>query len=301
MKWFELSLSHYDIWMKRQELTVQIGESKDGPFIYAYNLYNEICLLKQLTKDQFDNYFKIMFKIKVGKWESKFERYYKWMEEDGTDWQTVMTSDDHFRQSGYSFGHSRLPEEGKWNHLIRTIDNLIPEAEVYKHFNHFAIRQHNTERHERLNENKTAAVFIGIQGSGKSTFYEEFLPDYIHVNLDELHTRNMENKTIQFCFENLRSFAVDNTNPTKEDRQRYIPLAKENGYKVVGYYFESKIADCIERNNHRQGKAKVPEKAIAATYNKLELPSYDEGFDKLYYVSIRDGEFSIKEWKEDEV
>ena len=33
----------------------------------------------------------------------------------------------------------------------------------------------------------------------------------------------------------------------------------------------------------------VPNKAIACTSNKLELPEYEEGFDELYFVSI-DGE-----------
>ncbi len=48
---------------------------------------------------------------------------------------------------------------------------------------------------------KTAIIFIGIQASGKSTFYHERFEDYVHINLDTLHTRNKENILLQECVE----------------------------------------------------------------------------------------------------
>ena len=142
-------------------------------------------------------------------------------------------------------------------------------------------------------------IFIGIQGSGKSTFYHSYFSDMIHINLDTLRTRHREREAIKSCIEEDQSFIVDNTNPTKVDRQRYIPFAKEKGYKIIGYYFESKISDCISRNAKREGKARIPDKAIAFTYNRLELPDYKEGFDELYYVKITDEGFMIEEWKDE--
>ncbi|MBQ6493389.1 MAG: ATP-binding protein [Erysipelotrichaceae bacterium] len=147
--------------------------------------------------------------------------------------------------------------------------------------------------------NKNAVLLIGLQGSGKSTFYNKHFQNYIHISLDELHTRNKEMNLILECLEEGKSFVVDNTNPAKSDRQRYIPVAKENGYKVTGYYFAARIADCIRRNSLREGKSRVPDKAILATYNRLEIPSYDEGFDELYYVILENDEFKIEEWKDE--
>ena len=72
------------------------------------------------------------------------------------------------------------------------------------------------------------------------------------------------------------SFAIDNTNPTKTDRQRYIPPAQNAGYRIVGHFIESKIKDCIERNNKRVGMERIPANAIAATSNKSQPPSYNE-------------------------
>ena len=140
---------------------------------------------------------------------------------------------------------------------------------------------------------------MGLQGSGKSTFYHERFNDLAHVNLDELHTRNKEKIMLQECIESHESFIVDNTNPQIQDRELYILLAKKNDYRVIGYYFASRISDCIERNSRREGKARVPDKAILATHRKLELPSYKEGFDELYHVEIQNDEFIVEEWKDE--
>ena len=145
---------------------------------------------------------------------------------------------------------------------------------------------------------KTIVILMGLQGSGKSTFYSRHLAnEFVRVNLDTLKTRHQEKLLIEECMQNESSFAVDNTNPTRLDRERYIKPAKEAGYRVIGYFFESKIKDCMQRNALREGKARVPEKAIAATSNKLEIPSFGEGFDELYFVKNNGEAMTIEEWR----
>lgn len=145
---------------------------------------------------------------------------------------------------------------------------------------------------------KTVVILMGLQGSGKSIFYKMHLQDdFVRVNLDSLKTRYQEKLLIEECITLQKSFAVDNTNPTRADRQRYIAMAKEHGYSIVGYFMESKIKDCMQRNALREGVARVPEKAIAATSNKLEIPSYDEGFDELYFVKNDGTTMTIEEWR----
>lgn len=145
---------------------------------------------------------------------------------------------------------------------------------------------------------KTIVILMGLQGSGKSTFYSRHLAnEFVRVNLDTLKTRHQEKLLIEECMQNESNFAVDNTNPTRLDRERYIKPAKEAGYRVIGYFFESKIKDCMQRNALREGKARVPEKAIAATSNKLEIPSFGEGFDELYFVKNNGETMTIEEWR----
>ena len=140
------------------------------------------------------------------------------------------------------------------------------------------------------------AIMTGIQASGKSAFCREYLQAYDRVNLDTLHTRNKENMAIDEAIRAGRDVVIDNTNPAASDRRKYILRAKENGYRVVGYFMQSRLQECIARNEQREGKEKVPQKAIAATSNKLEMPSYKEGFDELYFVRLAEVDMVVEAW-----
>lgn len=130
-----------------------------------------------------------------------------------------------------------------------------------------------------------AIIFVGIQGAGKSTFYRDrFFNTHIRINLDMLKTRHREQIFLQACLEAKQPFVVDNTNPTVEERSRYIVPAKEKGFRVVGYYFQVKLEDCKLRNRMREPKQIVPLVGLLATYKKLVLPSWQEGFDAIYIV-----------------
>ena len=141
-------------------------------------------------------------------------------------------------------------------------------------------------------------IMIGIQGSGKSEFTRRFLSEnFVHISLDVVKTRTKERSLINECMENKLNFVIDNTNPSRTDRARYIPSAMANGYRIIGVFMQSVLADCIERNNRREGKARVPSVAIAGTSNKLEMPHLSEGFDELYFVSNKNDIMKIEEWR----
>lgn len=144
-------------------------------------------------------------------------------------------------------------------------------------------------------------VFIGIQATGKSAFYQQrFFDSHIRINLDMLKTRRREQILLAACLEAKQPLVVDNTNVTRESRAGYISQAKASRFSVVGYYFKSALQSAIERNDQRIGKARVPHRGIVATHRKLELPSYDEGFDRLFYVEIGDdGAFIVKDWSDE--
>jgi predicted kinase len=146
-----------------------------------------------------------------------------------------------------------------------------------------------------------AIVFVGIQATGKTTFYvQRFLNSHVRISLDLLRTRHREKQFLEACIRTQQRFVVDNTNPTADDRKRYIDIASGAGYEVVGYYFQSQVQPALERNRGRVGAEQIPEKGILGTYGKLELPSYEEGFDELYYVStMDDGGFHIERWQDE--
>ncbi|KAB2929794.1 MAG: AAA family ATPase [Leptonema illini] len=143
-------------------------------------------------------------------------------------------------------------------------------------------------------------IFIGIQATGKTSFYQErYSRSHVHITLDMLKTRNRENILYQACLTAKQPVVVDNTNPGKEDRRRYIEPARLAGFRVAGCYFESKTNDALQRNERRDPDLFVPVRGLLGTRNRLVIPDYSEGFDELFYVCIRNGRFEVSEWKDE--
>ncbi|WP_404363290.1 AAA family ATPase [Marinobacter sp.] len=141
-------------------------------------------------------------------------------------------------------------------------------------------------------------LFMGIQASGKTTFYlERFFATHIRLNLDMLRTRRRERVLLEACLDAQANAVIDNTNPARSDRQRYFEMLAEQDVRVTGYYFRSSLEECSERNARREGKAKIPEAGLRNTLGRLELPSFDEGFDELYYVSLTKDGFDVQPWR----
>ena len=138
-------------------------------------------------------------------------------------------------------------------------------------------------------------IFTGVQASGKSSFYLLNLHhSHLRINLDMLKTRHRENLIFEACLASKAKCVIDNTNPTKADRARYIERAKAAGFEVIAYYFETDLTSTLERNSYRIGKANIPEVGVRATYKKLEMPTLEEGFTEIYVVKIiGNGEFSV--------
>ena len=150
-------------------------------------------------------------------------------------------------------------------------------------------------------------IFIGLQASGKSSFYQrQFAAIHAYVSKDLLRNNRgparRQQQLIEEALQAGRSVVVDNTNVTLGDRAELIRLGRLYDATIIGYYFESQVSQCLERNRERTGKARVPDVAIFATLKKLVHPSYQEGFDRLFYVRLsEDGMFRISDWIEDEI
>jgi predicted kinase len=142
---------------------------------------------------------------------------------------------------------------------------------------------------------------VGIQASGKSTFYKKrFVDSHVRINLDMLKTRHREWILFQACLEAKQPVVIDNTNPTKKDRSRYIVPARAAGFRIIAYYFQSSVDDALNRNRRRNRGKVIPPRGIQATQAKLEPPSFEEGFDDLFTVSIAGrGNFSVAGYKDE--
>jgi len=147
-------------------------------------------------------------------------------------------------------------------------------------------------------------IFIGLQASGKSTFFRTHFAATHELVSKDLFRNNKkpsrrQTQLIEQALQAGRSVVVDNTNPTLEDRTLLIQLGRQYAVKIIGYFFESDVLSCLERNQQRSGKARVPDRAIYITINKLTRPTYAEGFDQLFYVRIfGESAFEVYPWHE---
>jgi predicted kinase len=108
-----------------------------------------------------------------------------------------------------------------------------------------------------------------------------------------LKTRNRETQFFELCLATGQRCVVDNTNATIEERARFVLPAKQQGFRVAGYFFDVPVRDALARNAARPERQRVPVPGIFATAKRMQQPTLDEGFDALFRVRFEDGRFAI--------
>jgi predicted kinase len=152
----------------------------------------------------------------------------------------------------------------------------------------------------RPGDSMELVILIGLQGSGKSTFYRaHFAETHVHISKDNFrHNKRPSRRQAALIDEALNagcSVVVD----TVADRAPLIVQSQAHGATVVGYYLATPFALSLERNRRRAGKQRVPDVALYATSKRLEPPSNAEGFDRLFCVrTAQDGTAVIEDWND---
>jgi predicted kinase len=141
-------------------------------------------------------------------------------------------------------------------------------------------------------------VFTGVQASGKTTFYRERLSaTHVHVSKDLWpNARKKEERQRQLIEDHLRagrSVVVDNTNPTTVERTPLIAIGRYLGARIVSYAFITVVADALDRNARRDGRARIPNVGIYFVAKRLVFPSDAEGFDQRFEVRLSEGRFIV--------
>ncbi|WP_208036124.1 ATP-binding protein [Streptomyces cyanogenus] len=134
------------------------------------------------------------------------------------------------------------------------------------------------------------AVLVGLQASGKTSFYAQCLSDrYALVSKDLFPraARNKQRRQMRLLAEHLtagRAVAVDNTNPSPQEWGPLVEAAHAHGATVTAYWFPPDAAASLRRNAGREGRDRVPDVGVLATLKRLRMPTAADGFDAVHEV-----------------
>lgn len=116
-------------------------------------------------------------------------------------------------------------------------------------------------------DGKHVILLMGMPGSGKTTFYNKYLKNYIHINQDTLKTAAKVKKATATAMENNELICIDNTNGSAEKRKEIEDLAGMHGYTIHYWY--------LVRSGHTSNKLRdkpVPDIAYHMYFKNLSIP-----------------------------
>lgn len=128
---------------------------------------------------------------------------------------------------------------------------------------------------------KSLVLFVGMPGSGKSTYFNPRLKplDYLHLNQDLLKTKQKMLKSTEQAMKESELIAVDATNPTQAGRQAYYDLAKQYSYQVTVIWF---VRDGKYWNKQRAKP--VPPVAYGMYAKRFEEPTPNNTPGNIYQI-----------------
>ena len=164
---------------------------------------------------------------------------------------------------------------------------------------------------------KNFYVLCGIAGSGKSTWINNHLAAFkgytkvvsrddirfMIVNEDEEYFSREKQVFKKFIeelkdgLENCDNVIADATHLNLASRTKLLrnltsSLKDANVYAIV---IDTPVKICLKQNATRRGRRFVPEDQIIAMGKRLTIPTFEEGFDKIFIYNPKDKTYKILE------
>lgn len=144
-------------------------------------------------------------------------------------------------------------------------------------------------------------LIVGIQGSGKSTFAKELSKkeNIEIVSTDAIRKNNPgieEYKVWEIVYKRMADLIKENkdcifdaTSITKKVRKRFFDSLKVYNVEVNAdcYFLDTDVDICVERVSKRnmdENELYLPVDVIYSYNERLEIPSVDEGFNKIIVI-----------------
>ncbi|KAL3274287.1 hypothetical protein HHI36_015692 [Cryptolaemus montrouzieri] len=136
-------------------------------------------------------------------------------------------------------------------------------------------------------------LMVGSQGSGKSHFCKkELIPNgYVHINRDSLKSWEKCVLMLEQCIGKKKNAVIDNTNPDKASRKKYIDIAKKHGVQCRCLVMSTSFEHCKHNNKFRGLSDKTHEvigDMLLYTFRKnFEPPEMSEGFSEIVSIPFK--------------
>ena len=146
--------------------------------------------------------------------------------------------------------------------------------------------------------NHELIVFVGLPASGKTTvrsaeYYGVPIvsPDSIRFEIFKTEFDKDVEGMVWFAARTMvkmlliqgKSVVLDATNLTVSRRKEWIDLAKDNGADAVAVFLDTPFEECVKRNEDRDRV--VPMDVMERMRDTLEIPTEDEGFDRVIEIN----------------
>ena len=128
-------------------------------------------------------------------------------------------------------------------------------------------------------QDKELIVFVGMPGSGKSSYYSKYLKDHIHIEQDKIGSRPRLLKELDRSLLTGKSIVVDSTNPDQENRLEYYERAQKHGYIIKVLYF---LINGTGFNKLREKP--VPDIVYHIYFKKLVPPNNENTPGEVIYI-----------------
>lgn len=172
------------------------------------------------------------------------------------------------------------------------------------------IKDNLFKTYKQINDTPELIMMVGIPGSGKSTILKKLpnISNYLLLSSDQirmeltkqytidLYSRDDINSINKKVFEKIRVDAIkaikdhrsvifDATNLERKYRISFLNNFTKLDCIKKCYIVLTSIDDCINRNENREGIAKVPKSVIYNMLKSFDCPNFIEGWDEIEAIS----------------